>query len=114
MEINAALDTLTALSQETRLRVFRLLVEFGDSGTSAGHLSEELDVPHNTLSFHLSHLSHAGLVFSRKQGRSVIYTANRLAMDELIDYLKANCCIREDTGAANCSTDHRHKQRNIS
>jgi len=110
METNAALSTLTALSQETRLRVFRLLVEFGDSGTSAGQISEELDVPHNTLSFHLSHLSHAGLVFSRKQGRSVIYTANRAAMDELLDYLKANCCIREDAKSLACSSDQLKQQ----
>ena len=64
-----------ALSQETRLRVFRLLVEYGRDGTPAGMLSETLGIPHNTLSFHLAQMSHAGLVLSQREGRSIIYTA---------------------------------------
>lgn len=97
-----AVAALGALAQETRLRIFRLLIEYGNTGTPAGTLSEELDVPHNTLSFHLSHLSHAGLVHSRKQGRSVIYAANCDAVESLIAYLGENCCIREDENSMNC------------
>jgi ArsR family transcriptional regulator len=106
MEINTAVTALSALSQETRLRVFKLLIEYGYSGTSAGSLSEQLGVPHNTLSFHLSHLSHAGLVTSRKDGRSVIYAANCDAVEGLIGYLQENCCIRE---GGDCSPVSRKK-----
>ncbi len=95
MKIDQALASFSALSQETRLRVFKLLVEYGDDGAAAGVLSEALDIPHNTLSFHLSHLAQAGLISSRKTGRQMIYTSNRDAMRELIDYLKENCCVRD-------------------
>jgi ArsR family transcriptional regulator len=101
MDIDHAVIAFSALSQETRLRVFKLLIEYGNEGTPAGSLSEQLGIPHNTLSFHLAHLSHAGLVTSRKQGRSVIYTANCDAIESLIDYLKENCCARE-TGGNKC------------
>jgi ArsR family transcriptional regulator len=100
MDINRAVLSLSALSQETRLRVFRLLIEYGNKGTAAGALSGELAIPHNTLSFHLSHLSHAGLVTSRRRGRQVIYAANCEAIQGLIDYLQVNCCIRQDGGRA--------------
>ncbi|MEX1198776.1 MAG: metalloregulator ArsR/SmtB family transcription factor [Pseudohongiellaceae bacterium] len=103
--MNTATRILSSLSQDTRLRVFRLLIEFGASGAPAGRLSEELEVPHNTLSFHLSHLSHAGLVHSRKEGRSVIYTADPGAMDQLIAYLRENCCVREEREGEACSLD---------
>ena len=69
MDINEAVIAFDALSQDTRLRVFRLLVEYGPEGTPAGTISETLDVPHNTLSFHLSHMSNAGLILSRREGR---------------------------------------------
>ncbi len=76
MEINKAIVVFGALSQETRLRAFRLLVQAGPGGLAAGAISERLNTPHNTLSFHLNHLSNAGIVSSRRQGRSVIYSAN--------------------------------------
>lgn len=91
-----------ALSQETRLRAFRLLVQAGTEGLPAGMLSEQLGTPHNTLSFHLNHLSNAGIVASRKAGRSVIYSANFDAMRDLIGFMVKDCCsadfanIRED------------------
>lgn len=99
-EATAAFD---ALSQDTRLRVFRLLVEYGQNGAPAGVLSETLGIPHNTLSFHLSHMNHAGLVQSRREGRSIIYTANFEFFTDLIRYMVKDCCrmefasIREDT-----------------
>ncbi|HEY3198380.1 MAG TPA: metalloregulator ArsR/SmtB family transcription factor [Nitrospirales bacterium] len=102
MDINQALAAFDALSQETRLRVFRLLVEYGEAGAAAGTLSESLDIPHNTLSFHLSHMSNAGLVMSRREGRSVIYSANFELFSGLIRYMVKDCCrvefasIRDD------------------
>jgi ArsR family transcriptional regulator, arsenate/arsenite/antimonite-responsive transcriptional repressor len=92
----------SALSQETRLQMFKLLIEYGPEGTPAGALSDQLGIPHNTLSFHLSHLSHAGLVTSRRQSRSIIYAANCDAIESLIDYLKQNCCIRDEKASAAC------------
>ncbi len=102
MDIQEAIITLDALSQETRLRAFRLLVQAGPAGLAAGVLSEELGTPHNTMSFHLSHLSNAGIISSRKEGRSVIYSANFDGTHDLIAFLVNDCCsdefanIRED------------------
>lgn len=111
MNLDAAIIALSALSQETRLRVFKLLIEYGRGGTPAGTLSDQLDIPHNTLSFHLSHLSHAGLVTSRKQGRSIIYAANCDVMESLLGYLKENCCIREEDCDADCKTPKKTKTK---
>lgn len=102
MDINKALSAFSALSQETRLRVFKILVEYGPKGTPAGTLSERLDIPHNTLSFHLSHLSHAGLVTSSKEGRSIIYAANCGLIEKLIGYLNENCCALDKCEANEC------------
>ena len=84
-----------ALSQETRLRAFRLLVQAGADGLAAGLLSEELGTPHNTLSFHLNHLSNAGILSSRKEGRSVIYSANFDVTRDLIGFMVQDCCSNE-------------------
>lgn len=102
MDIQESLIIFDALSQETRLMAFRLLVQAGPKGMAAGQLSQSLGIPHNTLSFHLNHLSNAGIVSSVKAGRSVIYSANFDAMNELIGFLVKDCCssdmanIRED------------------
>ena len=102
MDTNDAVVVFGALSQETRLRVFRLLVEHGRDGAAAGVLSETLGIPHNTLSFHLAQMSHAGLVLSRREGRSIIYRANFEFFTDLIRYMVKDCCrmefasIRED------------------
>jgi DNA-binding transcriptional ArsR family regulator len=102
MDITNAIRMFAALSQETRLRAFRLLVEAGTPGLAAGSLSETLGIPHNTLSFHLGHLSNAGLLSSRRDGRSVIYIAQFDAMRDLIGFMVKDCCtgelasIRED------------------
>lgn len=95
MDIQKALIAFDALSQETRLRVFRLLVEYGQEGAAAGTLGERLGVPHNTLSFHLSHMSNANLVVSRREGRSIIYSANFELMTGLIRFLIEDCCSVE-------------------
>ncbi len=95
MEINQAVIVFDALSQETRLRVFKLLVQAGPEGLAAGLLSEELGTPHNTMSFHLNHLSNAGVISSRKEGRSVIYSASFEAIHELIAFMVKDCCSRD-------------------
>ncbi len=95
MEITIALSALSALSQETRLLIFKKLVEYGFSGLSAGELSRQLNVPPNTLSFHLSHLENAGLVTSKREGRSIVYAFNRAAINNLIEFLNENCCAKD-------------------
>jgi DNA-binding transcriptional ArsR family regulator len=92
MEMTQAVDALAALAQETRLSVYRLLVEAGPEGLSAGRIGEELDLPPATLSFHLAHLARTGLVRSRQEGRFVIYSADFRNMNELVGYLTENCC----------------------
>lgn len=92
MDIEQATTAFGALSQETRLRVFRLLVKHGQAGAAAGTLSEALGIPHNTLSFHLSHMSNAGLVLSRREGRSIIYSANFELITGLIRFMVEDCC----------------------
>ena len=87
-----AVDALSALAQETRLRVHRLLVEAGPAGLPAGRIGEKLDLPPATLSFHLAHLARAGLAQSRHEGRFVIYSADFENMNELVGYLTENCC----------------------
>lgn len=104
MELSNAINAFASLAQETRLQVFKLLIEYGRSGSPAGKLSERLGVPQNTLSFHLSHLSHAGLVSSKRDGKQIIYSANCDTIEGLILYLKENCCILEKPGegSADC------------
>ncbi|GAB1261841.1 ArsR/SmtB family transcription factor [Aurantivibrio plasticivorans] len=92
MDIQEALIVFDALSQETRLSAFRMLVKAGPEGLPAGELSKALGTPHNTMSFHLGHLSNAGIVHSKKEGRSVIYSANFKAMQGLINFLVKDCC----------------------
>jgi DNA-binding transcriptional ArsR family regulator len=92
MEMTQAIDALSALAQETRLQVYRLLVEAGSEGLSAGSIGEELDLPPATLSFHLAHLARAGLAQSRQDGRFVIYSADFQNMNALVGYLTENCC----------------------
>lgn len=89
---SAALSALSALAHQTRLRVFRALVGAGPNGLAAGALSLRLRISPPNLSFHLSHLSHAGLVGARREGRSIIYAANFNAMDRLLAYLTDHCC----------------------
>ncbi|QBQ55046.1 ArsR/SmtB family transcription factor [Nitrosococcus wardiae] len=92
MDIKTAIKALAALAQETRLRAFKMLVEAGPKGLSAGVMSERLGVPQNTLSFHLSHLNNAGITQSRKEGRSIIYSAHFQFTRELIRFMVENCC----------------------
>jgi DNA-binding transcriptional ArsR family regulator len=91
-ENRKAVDALAALAQESRLAIFRLLVEQGPEGLAAGDIAERLELPGATLSFHLKELAHAQLVTARQAGRFVYYSANYRTMNGLIDYLTRNCC----------------------
>jgi DNA-binding transcriptional ArsR family regulator len=92
MELRAAAERLAALGQETRLAIFRLLVQAGPGGMSAGAIGEKLAIPAPTLSFHLSHLNRVGLIRGRQESRFIYYAADYAAMDDLLAYLTANCC----------------------
>lgn len=87
-----ALAAFAALSQETRLGAYRLLVRAGPHGMAAGDISAALDIPHNSLSFHLGHLERAGLAMTERRGRSIVYSANFPFMQDLVGYLAENCC----------------------
>jgi len=92
MEKADALAALAALAQESRLDVFRLLVQAGAEGVPAGQIAERLGLPSATLSFHLNQLRQAGLVTFRREGRSLIYAAEYAAMNGLVAFLMENCC----------------------
>ncbi|MCU0842091.1 MAG: metalloregulator ArsR/SmtB family transcription factor [Thiobacillaceae bacterium] len=92
MDSAFAVQALAALAQESRLTIYRLLVQAGPAGMVVGQIAEALAIPAATLSFHLKSLSHGGLVASRQEGRYVRYVADFAAMHGLIDYLSENCC----------------------
>lgn len=92
MKINSAISALAALAQESRLAIFRLLVERGPQGMAAGDVGARLHIPPATLSFHLKELSRAKLVASRQEGRFVIYSADFRTMNDLVGFLTENCC----------------------
>ena len=92
MKKSNVIAALNALAQETRLEIFRLLVQKGPEGVPAGEIGERLGQPSPTLSFHLNQLRFAGLVTSRRQSRLIIYSANYKAMDDVLAYLTENCC----------------------
>lgn len=90
--MKTAVTALSALAHEGRLSVFRMLVQTGHEGIPAGEIARRLDVPPNTLSSNLTILTHAGLIDSRRDGRSVIYTARYENMTALLEYLMEDCC----------------------
>jgi ArsR family transcriptional regulator len=92
MEIKPAVIALAALAQETRLAIFRLLIEAGPEGVSAGRIGETLEIPGATLSFHLKELARAGLISSRQQKQFIYYATDFEAMAELMAFLTKNCC----------------------
>ena len=87
-----AVQALSALAQDSRLAIFRLLVQQGPDGLPAGTIAKTLNLPLATLSFHLQQLSKAGLVSSHREGRYIFYAANYSQMNSLIAYLSENCC----------------------
>lgn len=95
METKTAVAALAALAQETRLAVYRLLVQQGPSGLAAGEIAAQIGIAPATLSFHLKELAHAGLVSSQQDGRFVYYAANFAAMNALLAFLTENCCAAD-------------------
>jgi ArsR family transcriptional regulator len=96
MKAESAIASLSALAQDHRLAVFRLLVQAGDNGMPAGAIADTLNVPNSSLSFHLAQLRNAGLILQERQHRSLIYRANYPAMNALVGYLMENCCAGAD------------------
>jgi ArsR family transcriptional regulator, arsenate/arsenite/antimonite-responsive transcriptional repressor len=92
MKKEAIIQALGALAQETRIDIFRILVQAGPEGLPAGAIGERLGLPSPTLSFHLNQLRFAGLVTSRRESRSIIYSANFKTMNQVVAYLTENCC----------------------
>lgn len=92
METRQAVKALAALAQETRLSVFRALVEAGEEGMSAGELAEQLEVPAATLSFHLKELTATELIAQAREGRSLIYSLRPDVMNDLLRFLMEDCC----------------------
>jgi ArsR family transcriptional regulator, arsenate/arsenite/antimonite-responsive transcriptional repressor len=92
MKKERVVGALAALAQASRLEVFRILVQSGPEGMAAGEIGARLGVPSPTLSFHLNHLKHAGLVTRRRDSRSIFYSADYRSMNDLISYLMENCC----------------------
>jgi DNA-binding transcriptional ArsR family regulator len=98
MKPDTVIAGLSALAQEHRLALFRLLVQAGEKGMAAGRIAEALGLPNSSLSFHLAQLQTAGLIEQERQGRSLIYRADYASMNHLIAYLTENCC-----GGAPCA-----------
>jgi DNA-binding transcriptional ArsR family regulator len=96
MHTRQVIAALGSLAQETRLAIFRLLVRRGADGLPAGVIADRLGVPPATLSFHLTHLMHAGLIEQRRESRSLIYTANFDGMNALVGFLTENCCVEDN------------------
>ncbi len=106
---STALDAFGGLANEHRLGVFRLLVQAGREGLPAGDISEKLGIPASSLSFHLAHLTRAGLIMQRRESRSLIYSANFATMNALVDFITENCC-----GGAACAPAAAPKRRKAS
>lgn len=104
MEAPVAVSILSALAQETRLAIFRLLVIHGRTGMAVGKIGESVGVPSTTLSFHLKELARANLIVPRQEGRFIFYTANFEEMDDLLAFLTESCC-----SAAECFAEPKPK-----
>jgi ArsR family transcriptional regulator, arsenate/arsenite/antimonite-responsive transcriptional repressor len=95
MDTRTTVASLAALAQESRLAIYRLLVEAGPTGMSVGEIGAPLHIAPATLSFHLKELSHAGLITARQEGRYIYYSANYGRMNDLVGFLTENCCARD-------------------
>ena len=109
MESTTAVEALGALAQDSRLQVYRLLVQAGPEGVAASEIAERLKIPANTLSFHLKTLSHADLVLARQDGRFIYYSANYEQMNALLGFLSENCC-----GGRSCAPSAAPRKRKFS
>ncbi|MEQ1548558.1 MAG: metalloregulator ArsR/SmtB family transcription factor [Chakrabartia sp.] len=92
LDAHNIIAALSALAQEHRLGLFRLLVQAGEAGLAAGAIADAMGVPASSLSFHLAHMERAGIITRQRRGRSLIYAADFAAMASLVGYLTENCC----------------------
>jgi len=104
MDANEVVAALGALAQDTRLAIFRALVQAGPDGLAAGAIADKLGLPAPTLSFHLAQLKHAGLVRFRRESRSLIYAAEYGTMTALLAFLTENCCSATNASPTDCRT----------
>lgn len=111
MEEKDVIKSLAALAQPIRLRVFRALVVAGPDGLTPGALTEQLDVPATSLSFHLKELTHAGLIFQERDGRHLIYRAAFEHMTDLLAYLTEHCCQGQSCSATDLPTASKQSPR---
>ena len=102
VDTTEVLAALSAIAQESRLAIFRLLVQIGPDGMAATKIAEQLDIAPSSLSFHLKELTHAKLISSRSEGRFIFYCANITVMNGLISYLTENCCGGVPCGPSAC------------
>jgi DNA-binding transcriptional ArsR family regulator len=109
MKAADTIEALSALANEHRLKLFRLLVQAGPEGRAAGEIAEALELPASSLSFHLAHLTRAGLIVQRRESRSLIYSADFAAMNALVGFLTENCC-----GGKACAPAAQPKRRKAS
>jgi predicted transcriptional regulator len=112
MESSSAVLALGALAQETRLAIFRLLVEKGPDGLCAGDIGAKLRLAPATLSFHLKELTHAGLLESRQEGRFIYYVPDFDGMNDLVSYLTENCCGGEGCAPV-CAPARRKRKESV-
>ena len=110
MEAHTVIHALGALAQESRLAIFRLLVEAGPTGLAVGEIGASLKVAPATLSFHLKELAHAGLITARQDGRYIYYSAAFERMNALLGYLTENCCARDGCGCGPTTRSGRRKR----
>lgn len=111
MEMLNAAELLASLGHESRLGIFRLLVQAGPEGVVASAIGEQLGMAPATLSFHLSHLSRVGLIRGQKESRFIRYSADYSAMDDLIAFLTDNCCQGQACLPKTCASDTTAKRR---
>jgi ArsR family transcriptional regulator, arsenate/arsenite/antimonite-responsive transcriptional repressor len=102
MKANEAITALSALAHEHRLTIFRLLIEQGPEGLPAGVIAEKVGLQPSSLTFHLQHLTRAGLLVPKRASRQIFYAADFVAMNSLVSYLTENCCTAP---GASCSTE---------
>jgi ArsR family transcriptional regulator len=107
-------NALGALAQESRLAIYRLLVRRGPDGFTPGELTEKLDLPGPTLSFHLKELQHTQLIESRRDGRFLYYSANFTQMHELVAFLTENCCSLSNTECDSVCMPVKKSMNNVS
>ena len=103
MDPAQVIAALAALAHETRLASFRLLVQRGPEGLPAGTIAQALDLAPSSLTFHLQHLTRAGLLTQRRASRQLIYATDFAVMNALLAYLTENCCGRGTVGETCCS-----------